>query len=274
MWTKQCPVEGTVALDPKGRLVGLVTHASPHSYNDQLAYTHVLPSSLIASSADTIVSRGESTPGGWLGIYLAHDTQPTVERVTPDSPAERAGLRTRDVILGIDGHKLRNKWDLVHAVRFKGADQNVMLDVRRGKADERIEVATGSRDLKYAAAWAIEFGPDASDLANQADQPRAQRLVWNPLMDLGLIVDRITQASVVPFPFQSTTGFLVKSIQRESKAARAGFKTGDILLRINEVSISTFHDLGEGVKQARNGTLSIDLLRGGKLRTVELTIEP
>ena len=274
IWAKRCPVQGTLALDPKGKLVGFVTYASPHRYNDQLAYAYVLPSSLIASSADTIVSRGESTPGGWLGIYLASDTQPTVERVTPDGPAERAGLRARDVILGIDGHKLRSKSDLIHSVRFKGDNQNVMLDVRRGKADERIEVSTGSRDPKYAAAWAIELEPDAPNDTARADQLRAQRLVWNPLMDLGLIVERVTQASVVPFPFQSTSGFLVKSIQRKSRAARAGFKTGDILLRINEVNISTFHDLGEGVKQGQDGRLEIDFLRGGKLRTFELRIKP
>ena len=274
IWAKRCPVEGKLALDPEGKLVGLVTYASPHRYNDQLAYTYVLPSSLIASAADTIVSRGESIPGGWLGIYLASDTEPTVERVTPDGPAERAGLQARDVILGIDSHKVRSKSDLIHSVRFKGANQTVMLDVRRGKADERIEVSTGRRDPKYAAAWAIELEPDAPDRTARADRLRAQRLGWNPLTELGLIVDRITQASVVPFPFQATSGFLVKSIQRESRAARAGFKTGDILLRINEVNISTFHDLGEGIKQARDGRLMINVLRGEKLRTFELRIKP
>ena len=71
IWAKRCPVQGTLALDPKGKLVGFVTDASPHRYNDRIAYTYVLPSSLIASSVDTIVSRGESIPGGWLGIYLA-----------------------------------------------------------------------------------------------------------------------------------------------------------------------------------------------------------
>ena len=93
-------------------------------------------------------------------------------------------------------------------------------------------------------------------------------------MDLGLIVYRVTQASVVPFPFQSTRGFLVKAIQRESRAARAGFEKGDILLRINEVNVSTFHDLGEGIKQTQDGKLRIVFLRSGKLRTSELRMEP
>ena len=86
-------------------------------------------------------------------------------------------------------------------------------------------------------------------------------------MDLGLIGLRVTQASIVPFPFQATGGFLVKSIQRESRAARAGFRTGDILLRINEVNISTFEDLGDCIKESQDGKLKIDFLRGGKLKT-------
>ncbi len=272
-WAKRCRAQGTLALDPKGKLVGFVTYASPHRYNDKLAYTTILPSGLIASSAHTIVSGGESIPGGWLGIYLADDTQPTVEWVTPKSPAERAGLRARDVILGIDGHKVRSKPDLIHGVRFKGADQNIVLDIRRGKADERIEVASGSRDPRYAAAWAIDLEPDAPSFTARADQLRAQKLVWNPLMDLGLIVHRITQASIVPFPFQAAGGFLVKSIQRGSRAARAGFKPGDILLRINEVSVSTFEDLGESIKQSQDGRLKIDFVRAGELRT-SLRIQP
>ena len=273
-WAKRCRSQGTLALDPKGRLVGFVTDASPHRYNDKLAYASILPSSLIAASAHTMVSRGEGIPGGWLGIYLADDTQPTVKWVTPKSPAERGGLRARDVILGIDGHKVRSKPDLIHAVRFKGADQNIILDVRRGKADERIEFATGNPDPRYAAAWTIDLEQDSPNYTARGDQLRAEKLVWTPLMDLGLIVHRVTQASVVPFPFQATGGFLVKSIQRESRAARAGFRTGDILLRINEVSVSTFEDLGESIKESQDGRLMIEFLRGGKLKTSELRIRP
>ena len=273
-WAKRCRAQGTLALDPKGKLVGFVTDASPHRYNDKLAYTSILPAALIAASAHSIVSRGESIPGGWLGIYLADDTQPTVEWVTPDSPAERAGLRAHDVILGIDGHKVRSKPDLIHGVRFKGAGQNIILDVRRGKADERIEFATGKRDSRYAAAWAIELEKDAPNQTARRDQLRAEKLIWNPLMDLGLIVQRVTQTSVAHFPFQATGGFLVKSIQRESRAARAGFRTGDILLRINEVSIRTFEGLGEGIKESQDGRLKIDFVRGGKLKTSELRIQP
>ena len=273
-WAKRCRAQGTLALDPKGKLVGFVTDASPHRYNDKLAYTSILPSVLIASSAHAIVSRGESIPGGWLGIYLADDTQPTVEWVTPKSPAERAGLRARDVILGLDGHKVRSKLDLIHGVRFKGADQNIILDIRRGKADERVELATGNRDPRYAAAWAIDLEPDAPNYTARGDQLRAEKLGWNPLMDLGLIVHLVTQASVVPFPFQATGGLLVKSIQRESRAARAGFRTGDILLRINEISVNTFENLGESIKQSQDGRLRIVFLRGGKLKTSELRIQP
>ena len=103
-----------------------------------------------------------------------------MEWVTPKSPAEQAGLRARDVILGIDGHKVRSKPDLIHGVRFKGADQIIILDVRRGKVDESIEFATGKRDPRYAAAWAIDLKPDAPGFAVRADQLRARSLSGIP----------------------------------------------------------------------------------------------
>ncbi len=272
--TDQCQLPGTLALHPKGALLGFIVYMSPHRYNDKLAYTYVLPSRLIESSASAIVSRGESVPGGWLGIYLAGDRQPTVDWVTPNSPAERAGLRARDVIMGIDGHRVRGKLDLIHAIRFKGPDRRALLDIRRGEADEKIVVSTGSRNPKYAAAWAIELDQEAAAYPARRLAPRAERLGWSPLMDLGLIVLQVNRAAVLPLSFQFSGGFLIRSILLKSRAAEVGFKTGDILFRINETDIDSFQNLQESVEQAPEGRLEIYYVREGVVKSSVVLVKP
>ncbi len=271
---QRCPLLGALALDPKGNLLGFIVYMSPHRYNDKLAYTYVLPSELIESSASAILGHGESIPGGWLGIYLAEDKQPTVDWVTPNSPAESSGLQARDIIMGIDGHKVRGKLDLIHGIRFKGTDRKVLLDVRRGRADEKIVVSTGSRNPKYAAAWTIELAPDAANYTSLKTPPRVERLGWNPLMDLGLIVYLVNHSTAEPIPFPFGGGFLVKSILRKSRAAEAGFKTGDILFRINETEIDSFQNLLESFEQAPEGRLRIYYLRGGTVKSSLLLVKP
>ena len=268
-----CSLTGSLALDLNGKLLGIVTYTAPHRYNEKLLYTYILPTKLIESSAAKIVRDGENIPAGWLGIYLTNNKQPTVDWVTPKSPAKIAGLRPQDIIMRIDGHKVRSKLEFIHAIRFKGAGGKVLLDIRRGPDDEKITVETVNRKPTYAASWAIDLGLDSKTYPTQTSPPKAHRMGWNPLMDLGLIVYPLNPFSV-PIPFQFKGGFLVKSILRHSPASKVGFKTGDILFRINGIYLDSFEDLMESIKHAPKDKLRIYYLREGKVKSSLLSIKP
>jgi serine protease Do len=77
-------------------------------------------------------------PRGWLGIELGPPGL-VVARVTPDSPAAKAGVRAGDEITEIQGAAMRSADQIVQTVGGQAAGQTIKLLVRRG--DERVEIA-------------------------------------------------------------------------------------------------------------------------------------
>ncbi len=66
-------------------------------------------------------------------------------------------------------------------------------------------------------------------------------------------------------------GLLIGSIMPSSPADAAGIVRHDILLRIGDRIITNPHDLMQAVDAAKGGKIEIELLRGGKPKTVEAT---
>jgi serine protease Do len=62
-----------------------------------------------------------------------------VQSVEPDAPAKDAGVEHGDVILGVDGHKIKQTRDLINYVSAKGPNATVTLDVwRDGKTLQKV----------------------------------------------------------------------------------------------------------------------------------------
>jgi len=70
------------------------------------------------------------------------------------------------------------------------------------------------------------------------------------------------------FGKQSTTA-RVDTVQAESAAARAGFKTGDLVLSIDGAKIDSFSDMQRIVSMSAGATLSVEIERGGAHQTLK-----
>jgi S1-C subfamily serine protease len=77
---------------------------------------------------------------------LAQDSAVMVSSVEPDSPAGRAGLKSGDIIVALDGATIAGADDLVRALTGDKIARNVALDVLRGT--ERLTVAMAPQERK------------------------------------------------------------------------------------------------------------------------------
>lgn len=109
-----------------------------------------------AATADAQIISRESAPRGWLGIGFEGARQGAGARplvritsVTPDSPAERAGLNTGDILMSVNG--INASEELIQSLAFSLAPgETVNFRIRRGDAEHDVTVLVGERPAGVA----------------------------------------------------------------------------------------------------------------------------
>lgn len=71
--------------------------------------------------------------------------------------------------------------------------------------------------------------------------------------------------------FTAREGLLVTRVSPESPAGRAGLEAGDVVVRVGGQAVATVDELREAVRRARGGRLPLEVMRGRRRQTVELT---
>ncbi len=88
-------------------------------------------------TAVLLATGARDTPRGWLGVTLGDDHTPAgsaarIERVLPDSPAARSGLRAGDVVRRAGARTIRSAHELTEAVRRTRPGTSLTFRVGRG----------------------------------------------------------------------------------------------------------------------------------------------
>src|SRR4029079_12379488 len=120
-----------------------------------------IPTQIVKPTVDALMRNGKVSLGD-MGIGISDVTPENskffalkksegalVSQVEPDSPAAKAGLKTGDVILGLDGKPVNDAGGLQVEVGQKQPGTTIRLDVMRNGKSETIPVtleAMGSRD--------------------------------------------------------------------------------------------------------------------------------
>jgi serine protease Do len=88
---------------------------------------------------------------------------------------------------------------------------------------------------------------------------------------LGVIIQPVTQTLAEQFNVKAREGVLVTDVQSDSPAAKAGIKSGDIILGAGDKTVSSPRELQNMVERsAIGGKLSIDVLRDGKRMPIDV----
>lgn len=137
----------------EGQVVAI--NAATVPYADGIGFA--IPINAAISIARQIIDHGQ-VRRPWLGITgydvnrrvayhyrLSANRGVLVVEITPDSPAEAAGLRMGDVILSLQEESLGSVGDLVEALRSRNIDDEVTLEVERGGKRSTVRAKLGTR---------------------------------------------------------------------------------------------------------------------------------
>jgi Do/DeqQ family serine protease len=140
---------GGALINLRGELVGINTAILSRSGGYQ-GVGFAIPSNMAKPIMDALVKDGKVSRG-YLGIGLVDLNRELAEankisairgvvvtQVVPGSPAAKAGLSEKDVILAVDGAPVSDSGHLRNEIAMKGAGAKVELEVLRGKKTEKM----------------------------------------------------------------------------------------------------------------------------------------
>jgi M6 family metalloprotease-like protein len=112
---------------------------------------------------------------GFLGVRtdLSPQGNPSVAEIAPDSPAQRAGVRTGDVILAIDGTAATTPQAFQNRVRATLAGKRATLDLARGQ--QTLQLSIECQPLEQAGLPATRPATASSDTRPSASGNSASR---------------------------------------------------------------------------------------------------
>lgn len=210
---------GGPLLDLGGRVIGVNTAINKAGRGIGFA----IPSNYARRVLEQIVAHGRVIRG-YLGARTSdhiRDGLPVgalVEAVAPGSPAEAAGLRTGDVIIGFAGEDVVEDRDL----------QFLVSDAEIGRA-HACRILRDGRRLELEVVTSEESADD--------DGPRAAADTWHGMTVAPMSGDPRTDRLKDALGVEGERGMMVLAVRPGSPAAAAGLQPGDVILEIGERSI-------------------------------------
>ncbi len=194
--------------------------------------------------------------------------------VAADSPAQEGGIRKGDVIIRYAGQRVEGQEQLVRLVRETPVGRKVDLTVFRGGSNVNLEVEIGERKAAPNVLFRCGDEPCEIHIPNiqirsfDFDIPRPHMVTQSRL--LGAELESIHGQLAEHFGVKE--GVLVRSVDANSPASRAGLKAGDVIV---EVAGKTVRDPGQIREAARYGSdkkVSVGVFRNRS--RISLEMEP
>jgi serine protease Do len=209
-----------------------------------------------ASVAEPIVAQlreGGSVTRGWLGVQIQSVTDDIarslgmartegaiVAEPQPNSPAARAGIRSGDVIVGLNGEPVRDARDLTRRVGALRPGQEARFEILRGGDRQTVAVTIGRLGEEGRRAQ----GPSSGD----AGKPGAQAPATASLDRLGLQLS------------PGRNGVVVSDVAPNSVAAQRGLREGDVIVDVGGQEVARPADVATRIEAARSAGRSQVLL--------------
>ena len=136
---------GGPLLDPRGRVIGINAQIATGTQSNS-GVGFAIPVDL-AKEVIPKLKKGEEIARAYLGVSTTDAPQggALVAEVRPGDPADEGGVEVGDRIVSVDGKEVNESADVSTLVTAKRPGDRVVIVVRRGVAEESLNVELGER---------------------------------------------------------------------------------------------------------------------------------
>jgi serine protease Do len=194
-----------------------------------------------------------------------------ITRVEETSPAEKAGLKTGDVVLEYNGQRVEGMEQFGRLVRETPAGREVKLLISRNGANQTVAATVQTRKVKALTGNMRDFFPGVEvPEFHLPDMPQVFTTWRSPMLG----IESESLSSQLATYFGVKEGVLVRSVLKDTAAEKAGIKAGDVITKVDGSKVTTPNELVSAIRSASSKkTFPLELTRERRETTVNVTIE-
>jgi serine protease Do len=249
---------GGPLLNIKGQVVG-VNSAIFSTSGGSIGIGFAIPINIAKNVVTQLIEKGK-VERGYIGAFVQdvneqlakyHDLETTqgviLTKIEEGSPADKAGLKSGDVVLELNGKKVRNASELISMISSRAPGAKITFTIQREGEKKKIPVTIGERKEEIAKAQNGDYwlGLQFGSLDKYSEQYR--------------------------IPNQINRGVVVIDVKEQSPAFEVGIRPGDIVDMINNRAISDIQALNQFINANKDREkFLLRVIRGGRIYFVVL----
>src|ERR1700728_1677590 len=237
---------GGALVNLRGELVGIISAILSRS-GGNIGIGFAIPVNMVKGVVDQLIRYGQ-VKRGVLGVNIypvtpdiakefgvAESSGALVAGVAPGSAAERAGVKTGDIIVSINGVAMKDAGELRNTIGMLRIGDKVEIGLLRDGKPRKLTALIAERgDLETANAADIAKGLEGAELGDAPDGG----------------------------------GVLVKTVQDGSPAAQNGLRTNDLIVGVGRTPVTNTKSFKEAAKNAN--VLVLNLRRGSTTELIQI----
>jgi C-terminal processing protease CtpA/Prc len=267
--------------------------AAVQEAQDQQRRVEVMPE---PGDENTMVMLGDDG-ASWLGVEsqeispekakelkLPAERGVLLERIVPDSPAAKAGLKDNDVITEINGQRVEGAAQFRRMIHEIPAGRAAQFTVWRDGHAQTVSVTLGKSEDRgnmwfKTAPRAFSFQLPRVEVPEMPDVPGMDWSYGGVLAGarprLGIDAEDLNGQFGAYFGAPDGEGVLVREVNSGSPAEKAGVKSGDVITSLNGERVRSLGDLREKLAGKREEkTVKLGVLRNKSAVTLNVELPP
>ena len=259
---------GGALVDAHGRLIGINTAIQSGMAGGNIGIGFAIPVNMALNIVKSLLENDGKVKRGFLGVLLKELDSNMAQALGRDdragvlitevgvgTPAEKAGLKAGDLIVGYNGTPVESMSRLRLEISNTNPGTEVTFDIiRRGK-EKKLAVALGDLSNPGESFASVQGTGETEEKAKEGEKDFIDGVQIQSLND------ETRTAFKVP---EDVRGVIVAGVKPDSAAAEAGLQAGEIITQIDQKDVASLEDAAKAIAEFKGEVLLLQVFGEGR----------